>query len=175
MCSDREEEQFREEDEEDEGDFTDEEDYEEFEELVRPSVILPEALEPADMASLQELDEDDALLDSYVPQGQLEPGRTLADLIMEKIGQQEQQTKGKEPGASSSVAPARGSGCADPAPFRLQRCRVSRLPASTRRSSTCTRSAFPCCPTRGAGGHGSQALAQQGWPAAQPLQERPAP
>ncbi|GJN89032.1 hypothetical protein Rhopal_002006-T1 [Rhodotorula paludigena] len=74
--ADREEEQFREEDGEDEGDFTDEEDYEEFEEL--------------------ELDEDDALLDSYVPQGQLEPGRTLADLIMEKIGQQEQQTKGKE-------------------------------------------------------------------------------
>ncbi|BGP15620.1 hypothetical protein JCM10213_004140 [Rhodosporidiobolus nylandii] len=61
-------------DEEDE--FSDEEDYEEYEGL--------------------EIDEgDQAILDGYVPQGQLEPGRTLADLIMEKIGQSE--TKGKEP------------------------------------------------------------------------------
>jgi essential nuclear protein 1 len=48
---------------------------------------------------VQEVDEDDqALLDAYVPQGQLQPGRTLADLIMEKIGQAEDGGKGKEPG-----------------------------------------------------------------------------
>ena len=47
----------------------------------------------------QEVDEDDqALLDAYVPQGQLQQGRTLADLIMEKIGQAEDGGKGKEPG-----------------------------------------------------------------------------
>ncbi|GAA5855699.1 hypothetical protein JCM9279_003306 [Rhodotorula babjevae] len=66
-------------DDDDDEDFSDEEDYEEYEEL--------------------EIDEADreAFLDSYVPTGQLEPGRTLADLIMEKIGQQEQAGKGKEP------------------------------------------------------------------------------
>ena len=38
----------------------------------------------------QEIDEgDQAILDSYMPQGQLEGGRTLADLIMEKIDAQE--------------------------------------------------------------------------------------
>ncbi|GAA5821753.1 hypothetical protein JCM3770_003162 [Rhodotorula araucariae] len=63
----------------DEDDFTDEEDYEEYEEL-----------------EIDEADQD-AFLEKYVPQGHLEPGRTLADLIMEKIGQQEQQGKGKEP------------------------------------------------------------------------------
>ncbi|GAA5876713.1 hypothetical protein JCM3774_005924 [Rhodotorula dairenensis] len=53
-------------DEEDDGAFSDEDAYEEYEEL--------------------EIDEaDDALLDSYVPAGHLEPGRSLADLIMEKI------------------------------------------------------------------------------------------
>ncbi|GAA6026338.1 hypothetical protein JCM8202_001946 [Rhodotorula sphaerocarpa] len=50
----------------DDGAFSDDDAYEEYEEL--------------------ELDEnDDALLDSYVPAGHLEPGRSLADLIMEKI------------------------------------------------------------------------------------------
>ncbi|GAA6043793.1 hypothetical protein JCM8097_007710 [Rhodosporidiobolus ruineniae] len=64
-------------DEEEEDDLSDDEEYEEYEEL--------------------EIDEgDQALLDSYVPQGHLAPGQTLADLIMAKIGQSE-QTKGKEP------------------------------------------------------------------------------
>ncbi|GAA6020889.1 hypothetical protein JCM10207_003178 [Rhodosporidiobolus poonsookiae] len=72
----REEHLLRDEDEVDD-EFSDDEDLEEYEEL--------------------EIDEgDQALLDNYVPQGQLEPGRTLADLIMEKIGQSE-QPKGKEP------------------------------------------------------------------------------
>ncbi|ORY92443.1 Bystin-domain-containing protein [Leucosporidium creatinivorum] len=57
------------EDDEDEEDYSDN-DFEEYEEL--------------------EIDEgDQALLDSYLPQGQLEGGRTLADLIMEKIDAQE--------------------------------------------------------------------------------------
>ncbi|GAA6062824.1 hypothetical protein JCM10212_002462 [Sporobolomyces blumeae] len=65
------------EDENDDDLSDDDEEYEEFEEL--------------------EVDEDDqALLDSYVPQGQLQPGQTLADLIMAKIGQAE-EPKGKEP------------------------------------------------------------------------------
>ncbi|GAA5983053.1 hypothetical protein JCM11641_004709 [Rhodosporidiobolus odoratus] len=80
----RDDEQLRGEDEEDEH-FSDEEDYEEYEEL--------------------EIDEDDqALLDNYVPQGQLESGRTLADLIMEKIGQSE-QPKGKEPQVAREPPP----------------------------------------------------------------------
>ncbi|GAA5917388.1 hypothetical protein JCM6882_000841 [Rhodosporidiobolus microsporus] len=71
----REEELLR--DEEEDEEYSDEEGYEEYEEL--------------------EIDEgDQAILDSYVPQGQLEPGRTLADLIMEKIGQSE-SSKGKAP------------------------------------------------------------------------------
>lgn len=38
----------------------------------------------------KEIDEgDQAILDNYMPQGQLEGGRTLADLIMEKIDAQE--------------------------------------------------------------------------------------
>ncbi|GAA6022416.1 hypothetical protein JCM11491_001584 [Sporobolomyces phaffii] len=76
-------------DDEDEQDYSDDEDdeeYEEFEEL--------------------EVDEDDqALLDAYVPQGQLQPGRTLADLIMEKIGQAEDGGKGKEPEVRSEPPP----------------------------------------------------------------------
>ncbi|GAA5845091.1 hypothetical protein JCM11251_000006 [Rhodosporidiobolus azoricus] len=79
----REDQLLRDEDEEEE--FSDEEDYEEYEEL--------------------EIDEgDQAILDSYVPQGQLEPGRTLADLIMEKIGQAE-TPKGKEPEAPREPPP----------------------------------------------------------------------
>ncbi|GAA5845439.1 hypothetical protein JCM3766R1_006554 [Sporobolomyces carnicolor] len=79
-----------EEDEDDEADADfsddDDEDYDEFEEL--------------------EVDEDDqALLDAYVPQGQLQPGRTLADLIMEKIGQAEEGGKGKEPEVRSEPPP----------------------------------------------------------------------
>jgi len=67
-----------------------------------PSTRPCAAGQGADAATAQEIDEADreAFLDSYVPTGQLEPGRTLADLIMEKIGQQEQAGKGKEPGAS---------------------------------------------------------------------------
>ncbi|GAA5903433.1 hypothetical protein JCM5296_006252 [Sporobolomyces johnsonii] len=72
------------EDEEDE-ELSDDEEYEEFEEL--------------------EVDEgDQAILDSYLPQGQLQPGRTLADLIMEKIGQAE-DGKGKEPEVSREPPP----------------------------------------------------------------------
>lgn len=38
----------------------------------------------------QEIDEgDQAILDSYMPQGQLQGGQTLADLIMQKIDEQE--------------------------------------------------------------------------------------
>ncbi|GAA5855327.1 hypothetical protein JCM8547_009036 [Rhodosporidiobolus lusitaniae] len=76
----------REKEEEDDAEFSeDEEEYEEYEEL--------------------EIDEgDQALLDAYVPQGQLEPGRTLADLIMEKIGQAE-EPKGKEPVAPREPPP----------------------------------------------------------------------
>ncbi|GAA5884159.1 hypothetical protein JCM16303_005947 [Sporobolomyces ruberrimus] len=72
---------------EEEDDFSDDdEEYEEFEEL--------------------EVDEDDqALLDAYVPQGQLQPGRTLADLIMEKIGQADEGGKGKEPEVRSEPPP----------------------------------------------------------------------
>ncbi|GAA5930491.1 hypothetical protein JCM21900_006733 [Sporobolomyces salmonicolor] len=75
-----------EEDEEDEDEeLSDNEEYEEFEEL--------------------EVDEgDQAILDSYLPQGQLQPGRTLADLIMEKIGQAE-DGKGKEPEVSREPPP----------------------------------------------------------------------
>ena len=90
-------------DDDDDDDFSDEDDYEEYEELVRPLSHGPAQLKGgADAATAQEIDEADreAFLDSYVPTGQLEPGRTLADLIMEKIGQQEQAGKGKEPGAS---------------------------------------------------------------------------
>ncbi|KAM0787473.1 hypothetical protein ACM66B_003549 [Microbotryomycetes sp. NB124-2] len=55
---------------EDEAAFSDENDYEEYEEL--------------------EFDEgDDAMLDSFVPPGELQGGKTLADLIMEKIQAQE--------------------------------------------------------------------------------------
>ncbi|POY74211.1 hypothetical protein BMF94_2649 [Rhodotorula taiwanensis] len=58
--------ELRDGDEDDDGAFSDDDAYEEYEEL--------------------EIDEgDDALLDSYVPAGHLEPGRSLADLIMEKI------------------------------------------------------------------------------------------
>lgn len=43
------------------------------------------------LTDAQEIDEgDQAILDSYMPQGQLAPGRTLADLIMEKIDQQDE-------------------------------------------------------------------------------------
>ncbi|CEQ40318.1 SPOSA6832_01914, partial [Sporobolomyces salmonicolor] len=75
-----------EEGEEDEDEeLSDNEEYEEFEEL--------------------EVDEgDQAILDSYLPQGQLQPGRTLADLIMEKIGQAE-DGKGKEPEVSREPPP----------------------------------------------------------------------
>lgn len=59
-------------------------------------------------------DDDEALLDSYVPQGQLEPGRTLADLIMEKIGQAEQPAAGEVAGEYSSTAlTANSSPCWD--------------------------------------------------------------
>ncbi|GAA5982289.1 hypothetical protein JCM10908_004816 [Rhodotorula pacifica] len=72
----------REGDEEDDGAFSDEDAYEEYEEL--------------------ELDEtDDALLDSYVPAGHLEPGRSLADLIMEKI------ERAGDPPASVPAPPVR--------------------------------------------------------------------
>ncbi|GAA5881720.1 hypothetical protein JCM1840_000348 [Sporobolomyces johnsonii] len=79
--------QMRGEEDEDEEDeeLSDDEEYEEFEEL--------------------EVDEgDQAILDSYLPQGQLQPGRTLADLIMEKIGQAE-DGKGKEPEVSREPPP----------------------------------------------------------------------
>lgn len=45
---------------------------------------------------LQEIDEgDQAILDSYMPSGQLEGGRTLADLIMEKIEAQNEQKEAR--------------------------------------------------------------------------------
>ncbi|SCV67526.1 BQ2448_5137 [Microbotryum intermedium] len=56
-------------DDEQDGDDDDEQEYEEYEEL--------------------EFDEDDAALHHFMPRGQLAGGRTLADLIMEKIEQQE--------------------------------------------------------------------------------------
>ena len=41
----------------------------------------------------QEIDEgDQAILDNYMPQGQLENGETLADLIMRRINEQEEGT-----------------------------------------------------------------------------------
>ncbi|KAK4048388.1 snoRNA-binding rRNA-processing protein [Microbotryomycetes sp. JL221] len=62
-----------EDDERDEAAFSDDNDFEEYEEL--------------------EIDEgDEAILDSFVPQGELQDGKTLADLIMEKIQAQEQST-----------------------------------------------------------------------------------
>lgn len=92
--------------EEDKEDFSDDDDeeYEEFEQLV--SAICPShtlcMFSLIEILESQEVDEDDqALLDAYVPQGQLQPGRTLADLIMEKIGQAEDGGKGKEPGEFS--------------------------------------------------------------------------
>jgi len=93
------------EDEEDEEEFSDdEEEYEEFEELVSTQCTLsgPRVVWAKQLLDSQEVDEDDqALLDAYVPQGQLQQGRTLADLIMEKIGQAEDGGKGKEPGKST--------------------------------------------------------------------------
>ncbi|TKA53048.1 hypothetical protein B0A53_03927 [Rhodotorula sp. CCFEE 5036] len=73
---------------EDDGAFSDEDAYEEYEEL--------------------EIDEtDDALLDSYVPAGHLEPGRSLADLIMEKI-----ERAGEQPASAPApvAAPPEDSG-----------------------------------------------------------------
>lgn len=73
--------------EEEEEEYSDD-DYEEYEELVRP--FLLRSLGRADHLVSQEIDEgDQAILDSYMPSGQLEGGRTLADLIMEKIDAQE--------------------------------------------------------------------------------------
>ncbi|KAI5480466.1 bystin [Pseudohyphozyma bogoriensis] len=63
----------------------DEEDEEEDEEYSDDEEVEYEELE---------FDEgDQAILDSYMPAGQLQEGRTLADLIMEKIDRQEEATK----------------------------------------------------------------------------------
>lgn len=90
---------------EDEGDYSDN-DYEEYEELVSlPSLFISAPNSSNLLQPLQEIDENDqALLDSYLPQGQLEGGRTLADLIMEKIDAQEAGPA--EPARESFWAPS---------------------------------------------------------------------
>lgn len=61
---------------------------EEYEELVRFAVVR--GAQRAHIECNQEIDEgDQAILDSYMPQGQLEMGESLGDLIMRKIAAQE--------------------------------------------------------------------------------------
>ena len=74
-----------EEEEEEDDDMSDEE----YEELVRTSAA--ETRKELTISCNQEIDEgDQAILDSYMPQGQLDTGESLGDLIMRKIAAQEE-------------------------------------------------------------------------------------